>query len=60
MLYITANKVSPTMRASDKWDSARFIGIILTSGLYYPQAKFTSRPLAANANHSLTQYYNCI
>jgi hypothetical protein len=41
---------SLTMRAADKWDSARFIGIFLASGLYCSQALSTLRPLAANAN----------
>ena len=39
-----------TKRAPDKWDSARFTGIFLTSGLYSPQAESTLRPLAGNAN----------
>jgi hypothetical protein len=42
--------VRPTQRAPDKWDSARFTGFFLTSGLYCPQAESTLRPLAGNAS----------
>ena len=30
-----------TQRAPDKWDSARFTSLLLTSGLYYSQAEST-------------------
>jgi hypothetical protein len=32
-------KRQPTQRAADKWESARFTGIFLASGLYCPQAE---------------------
>jgi hypothetical protein len=43
----------PTMRAADKWDSARFLSLCLASGLYCSQAESTLRPLAANAGRWL-------
>ena len=46
------SKKRPTKRAPDKWESARFTGFFLTSGLYCSQAESTFRPLAGNANRS--------
>jgi hypothetical protein len=38
------------MRAPDEWDSPRFTGFFLTSGLFCSQAESTSRPPAGNAS----------
>ena len=41
---------SLTMRAADKWDSARFLSFYLALGLYCAQTLSILRPLAANAD----------
>ena len=41
-----------TMRAPDKWESARLTDIFLASGLHCSQAESTLRPLAGNAGRS--------
>jgi hypothetical protein len=40
--YIETKRQRPTQRAPDKWESARFTSLFLTSGLYCSQAE--SRP----------------
>ena len=41
---------SPTQRAADKWDSARFLSLFLAAGLYWLSSRIPARPLAANAS----------
>jgi len=44
-----------TMRAADKWESARFTGSWLASSFFCSRTLSTLRPLAANAGRSAAQ-----
>jgi hypothetical protein len=56
-VVIVYDENRPTMRAPDKWESARFTSLFLASGLYSPQAESTLHPLAGNANRwALVQF----
>jgi hypothetical protein len=39
-----------TMRAADKWESARFLDMFLARGWFRFEGESTLRPLAANAD----------
>jgi hypothetical protein len=49
---LEAGSVKPcrlTMRAADKWESARFLDMFLARGWFRFEGESTLRPLAANA-----------
>ncbi len=48
----TVNAFHLTMRAADKWDSPRFLGIWLAWSFFCSRTLFTLHPLAANAGRS--------
>jgi hypothetical protein len=49
MVMSPNKKGKPTQRAADKWDSVRFLAFFNASAGFRFRARFTSRPLAANA-----------
>ena len=43
-------KSSPTQRAADKWDSARFWSFFVAWSFFRLPSRVSARPLAANAS----------
>ena len=48
----------PTIRAADKWDSARFLAFFAALGFSRLPAESTLRPLAANAGRWADRVYS--